>query len=70
MKAQTIQHGSASQQNLPVLVEESDIVNYILQEMVNQNLAEATENQKLAVDYGNLFEILDAMALLGLVQRK
>ena len=45
-------------------------MNYILQEMGNQNLAEATEGQKLAVDYASLFEILDAMALLGLVQRK
>lgn len=51
-------------------MEESDIVNFILQEMVNQNLAEATENQKLAVDYANLFEILDSMVLLGLIQRK
>jgi len=42
-------------------------VNYILQEMVNQNLAEATEGHKLAVDYSDLFTILEAMSLLGFV---
>ena len=38
--------------------------------MVNQNLAEATEGHKLAVDYADLYLILDAMALLGFCQRK
>lgn len=45
-------------------------MNYILQEMVNQNLAEATEGNKLAVDYTDLYTILEAMSLLGFIQRK
>ena len=42
-------------------------MNYLLQEMVNQNLAEATDGQKLAVDYQVMYDIIDALALLGLV---
>ncbi len=38
--------------------------------MVNQNLAEATEGQKLAVDYTTMYDVIEAMQLLGLVQRK
>jgi hypothetical protein len=45
-------------------------VNFILQEMVNQNLSEATEGNKLAVDYTDLYTILEAMSLLGFIQRK
>lgn len=33
------------------LVEEADIVNHLLQEMVNRNLAEITEASRLAIDY-------------------
>ena len=50
-----------------MLLEESDLINFILQEMVNQNLAEATEGQKLAIDYSTLYEAIDAMSVLGLV---
>ena len=67
--AQSTGNGN-SQQQASVLVEESDIVNHILQEMVNQKLAEATDGNKLAVDYTDLYTILEAMQLLGLVQRK
>ena len=38
--------------------------------MVNQNLAEATEGQKLAVEYTTMYDVIEAMQLLGLVQRK
>lgn len=62
LKAQS----QATQSQAP-LIEESDIFNFILQEMVNQNLAEATEDQKLAIDYSKLYEIIDAMSILGFV---
>ena len=38
--------------------------------MVNQNLAEATEGQKLAVDYTTMYDVIEAMQILGLAQRK
>ena len=54
-------------QNQACLVEETDLINHVLQEMVNQNLAEATDGHKLAVDYDKLFEIIEVLMALGLV---
>jgi len=33
-------------------------------------LAEATEGQKLAVDYTTMYDVIEAMQILGLAQRK
>ena len=52
------------------LIEEADIVNHILQEMVNQNIAEATDSSKLALDYSQFYQIIDIMCILGLIVRK
>ena len=49
-----VQQSNPSSSNI-TLIEENDVVNYILQEMVNQNIAEATESQRLAIDYVSLY---------------
>jgi hypothetical protein len=54
------------------LIEESDIVNYLLQELVNQNLVETQQDTSklLSPDYAQLFQIFDTLQVLGLITRK
>lgn len=48
-------------------MEEVDIVNHILQEMVNQNIAEAADTSRLALDYTQFYQIIDILCILGLI---
>ena len=48
------------------LIEENDIVNYVLTELLAQSISEATDTRP-SLDYLALYQILDILALLGLI---
>ncbi len=49
-------------------IEESDVSNFILQEMINFNLSESMD--KLNLDYNVLYTAFDLLDTLGFIQRK
>jgi hypothetical protein len=49
-------------------IEESDVSNYILQEMINCNLSESMD--KLNLDYNSLYTSFDLLDTLGFISRK
>ena len=48
------------------MIEENDIVNYVLTELLAQSISEATDTRP-SLDYLALYQILDILALLGLI---